>query len=77
MHLLVWIRSIEIRLWYLHIQGHILEDELLIAFFGLIGIKKGKEEALKLESINKVIDNIPKLISIDLLNVYKSVQKVD
>jgi hypothetical protein len=68
--------EIDIPVWYLHHHGHNLEDELIKTFPGLNAIKKGKEEVLKLEIINKVIDDIPELVSSDLLDIFKSVQTV-
>jgi|ERR1019366_3595608 ABC-type Mn2+/Zn2+ transport system ATPase subunit len=68
--------ELDIPIWYLHHQGHSLEDILLITFPALNALKKGKEESLKLEIINKVIDDIPELISVELLDVLKSVQAV-
>jgi hypothetical protein len=38
------------------------------------GIKKGKEELLKMAIIEKVIDDIPELISVDLLDIYSKLQ---
>lgn len=68
--------EIDIPVWYLHHHGHNLEDELIKTFPGLNALKKGKEEVLKLEIINKVIDDIPELVSSDLLDIFKSVQTV-
>lgn len=68
--------EIEIPIWYLDLNGHILEETILRAFPELNALKKGKEEALKLEIINKVIDDIPELVSIDLLDVLKNVQAI-
>jgi ABC-type multidrug transport system ATPase subunit len=68
--------EVEIPIWYLHHNGHTLEDALIKTFPGLGALKRGKEEALKLEIINKVIDDIPELISIDLLDIFKNVQTV-
>lgn len=69
--------EIDIPLWYLHLQGHDLEANILKAFPGLNSIKKGKEETLKLEIINKVIDDYPELISIDLLDIFRKVQATE
>lgn len=68
--------EIEIPIWYLHHNGHTLEDALIKTFPSLGALKRGKEEALKLEIINKVIDDIPELISKDLLEIFKNVQTV-
>jgi ABC-type Mn2+/Zn2+ transport system ATPase subunit len=69
--------DIDIPIWYLHHQGHQLEEMILKSFPELNSLKKGKEESLKLEIINKIIDDIPELISNDLVEVYKNVQTVD
>lgn len=68
--------DVEIPKWYLHYQGHKLEDLLIKAFPQLNGIKKGKEEALKLEILKKVVDDLPELISIDIIEVLKSLQHI-
>ncbi len=60
--------------WFLHHQGHELEDAYIKAFDDLKKIKKQKEELLKLEIINKVIDDIPEIISSDLLKIIQDVQ---
>lgn len=68
--------EIEIPIWYLHHNGHTLEDELIKTFPSLGALKRGKEEALKLEIINKVIDDIPELVSKDFLEIFKNVQTI-
>lgn len=45
-----------------------------MVFPELNGIKKGKEELLKIAIIEKVIDDIPELISVDLFDVYSKLQ---
>lgn len=60
--------------WFLHHQGHKLEEAYIKAFDDLKKIKKNKEELLKLEIINKVIDDIPEIISLDLLQILKDIQ---
>ena len=67
---------IEVPKWYLHYQGHKLEELLIKAFPQLNGIKKGKEEALKLEILKKVIDDLPELISIDVIEIFKKLQHI-
>jgi ABC-type Mn2+/Zn2+ transport system ATPase subunit len=73
------LNGIEINLpkWYLHHQGHTLEKQILKAFPQLNAIKKGKEEALKVEILNKVVDDIPSIISHDILDLLKSVQETE
>lgn len=69
-------KSIDIPIWYLHHQGHDLENRLLEAFPKLNTIKAGKEAALKNAIIDKVIDDLPELISIDFLEVFSKLQEV-
>ncbi|WP_437823544.1 AAA family ATPase [Tenacibaculum mesophilum] len=61
--------------WYLHHQGHQLEEKIIEAFPQLNEIKRNKEDALKVEIIDKIVDDLPELISVDILNVFKAVQK--
>jgi ABC-type multidrug transport system ATPase subunit len=72
----VLLNGIEIKIptWYLNHHGHTLEEAILKAFPELNALKKGKEEALKIEIINKVIDDIPELISKDMLDILLNVQ---
>lgn len=67
--------EINLPIWYLHHQGHSLENKILKAFPKLNGIKKNKEEALKMAIIDKVIDDVPSLISKDFLDAFLYVQK--
>lgn len=67
--------NIFIPTWYLHHNGHKLEEIILSVYPSLNSIKKGKEEALKIEIIEKVVDDIPGLLSIDFLNAFKYIQK--
>ncbi|MCU0393922.1 MAG: ATP-binding protein, partial [Thermoflexibacter sp.] len=66
--------EINIPVWYLHHQGHTLEGHILKVFPQLNSIKKGKEEALKIEILNKVVDDIIEILPIDLLEALKCVQ---
>ena len=59
---------------YLDKQGHELEKLILERFQGLNELKKNKEERLKIEMIDKVIDEMPGMLSIDILNLFKEVQ---
>lgn len=68
-------QAIEVPVWYLHHQGHKLEDIIISIFPALNSIKRNKEDALKNEIIDKVIDDIPELISKDFLDVFTSVQR--
>ncbi|WP_051113282.1 AAA family ATPase [Lunatimonas lonarensis] len=73
------LNSIEVNVpkWYLHHQGHTLEEQILKAFPQLNAIKKGKEEALKVEILNKVVDDLPCILSLDILDVLKNVQEME
>jgi hypothetical protein len=66
--------QIDIPEWYLHHQGHSLEDKILKTFPQLGTLKRDKEEALKIEIIDKVIDDLPGLLSVDLLDAFKFLQ---
>lgn len=61
--------------WYLQHHGHQLEDKILDTFPQLNEIKKNKEEALKVEILDKIIDDLPGLLSIDILEIFKSIQE--
>lgn len=67
--------KINIPVWYLHYQGHTLEEQILKAFPQLNAIKKGKEEALKIEILSKVVDDMVDILSSDILEVLQDVQK--
>jgi ABC-type lipoprotein export system ATPase subunit len=67
--------SINIPKWYLIHQGHELEDEIIKVFPRLGALKKGREELLKLEIIDKIIDDLSDLIPKDILIAFKFVQK--
>ncbi len=62
--------------WYLNHHGHDLETLIVNAFNQLGEIKRGKEDTLKLEMIEKVIDEIPELLSNDVLELFLHIQQV-
>ncbi len=66
--------KINIPNWYLHHNGHGLENIIIDTFPELNALKRGKEEQLKLDIINKVIDDIPELVSKDLLDIFIIIQ---
>lgn len=66
--------EIEVPTWYLHHQGHSLEEKILHVFPKLNEIKKGKEDALKLAIIDRVIDDIPTLIPMDFVDTFRYIQ---
>ncbi len=70
-------KEIKIPFWYLHHQGHTLEEQILKTFPQLNEIKKGKEDALKIEILSKVTEDIADILSIDLLEILKCVQIAD
>lgn len=65
--------EIEVPIWYLHHQGHQLEELLKKTFSPLRGYKG--EGALKKEIIIKVIDDLPEFISVDIFNTLKEIQQ--
>lgn len=67
--------SINLPLWYLHLQGHQLEEVIIKLFPQLGKIKRGGgDDVLKIEIIDKVIDDLVDIMPIDVLNVLRSVQ---
>lgn len=59
---------------YLDNQGHELEKLVLEKFQGLNELKKNKEEKLKIEMIDKVIDEMPEMVSVDILSLFREIQ---
>ena len=68
-------QTIVIPNWYLHHQGHKLEEKILETFPELNELKRDKEAALKIEILDKVIEDIPEIISKDILELFKSIQE--
>lgn len=64
--------EIEIPRWYLIHHGHDLETKLK-SIFGSIK-RFHKEGALKEEIITKIVDDIPEFISLDILELFRSIQ---
>lgn len=60
--------------WFLHIQGHHLEEMLKNIFHKLKRFQK--EPELKLEIIAKVIDDVPSLIPYDFVHLFKEIQNI-
>lgn len=70
--------EINIPQWYLHHHGHELENKILNTFPKLGKITRGNSDsALKNEILDKVIDDIPNILSIDFLELFKSIQEID
>lgn len=68
--------EINIPKWYLHHQGHELEEQILKTFPNLNSIKANKEEKLKEEILNKIADDVPEILSYDFLETLKNVQEI-
>lgn len=66
--------AIKIPIWYLLYHGHTLEELLVKAFPRLAEIKKNKEALLKLSIIDKVVDDFPGLLSVDIQKVFERIQ---
>jgi ABC-type Mn2+/Zn2+ transport system ATPase subunit len=62
--------SLEIPLWYLHHQGHDLENKIKKSYQELNKYKNS--ESLKSEIVKKVIDDLPEFISMDFINLFQS-----
>lgn len=58
--------------WFLRTQGHKLEQVIKTTFKQLERFQR--EGELKNQIIDKVIDEMPNMVSIDILNVFKSIQ---
>ncbi|CEJ71544.1 putative ABC transporter ATP-binding protein YbbL [Chryseobacterium oranimense G311] len=67
--------TLQIPTWYCKTQGHLLEDIIMKTYPQLDTIRKKDESALKKAVINKVILNFKDLTSIDLLNIFRSIQE--
>jgi hypothetical protein len=60
--------------WFTHHQGHELETKILQVIPELKALKRGKEEALKLEVINKVYEDCPELIPVSFQETFQRIQ---
>ncbi len=67
--------SVNVPKWYLVHHGHELEEKIIDFFPGLGKLKRGKEELLKFEIIDKIIDDLSGLIPKDILEAFEFVQK--
>lgn len=61
---------------FVEVQGHELEEKYLKAFPELKKLKKNDEKALKIEVLNKVVEEYPSLSPMGLLVILQDVQKV-
>ncbi len=75
-HVLLSGAVIKIPDWYTNNQGHELEAKVIEAFPKLNAIKKGTEHQLKTALIDKVIDDVPDLLSMDFVEVFLKLQAV-
>lgn len=60
--------------WFTHHQGHELEAKILQVLPELNTLKRKKEEALKLEIIHKVFEDLPELIPLSLKTTFQRIQ---
>lgn len=60
--------------WFTHHQGHELEAKILQVLPELKALKRNKEEALKLEIIHKVFEDLPELIPLSLKTTFQRIQ---
>lgn len=60
--------------WFTHHQGHELETKILQVIPELHSLKRGKEEALKLEIINRVYEDCPELIPVNFRETFQRIQ---
>lgn len=60
--------------WFTHHQGHELETKILQVIPELNSLKRGKEEALKLEIINRVYEDCPELIPVNFRETFQRIQ---
>jgi len=63
--------TIQIPIWYLHRNGHELEDKIKNTFPSL---KKFQKSTLKMEIVNRVIDDLPEFIPTDIVDLFQSIQ---
>ncbi|TDB63303.1 ATP-binding protein [Arundinibacter roseus] len=69
--------EIEIPNWYLKYQGHDLEKIIRSTFAPLNEFCKNKEDALKLQILNHIVNEFPQFLSSDVLETFKDVQSLD
>jgi hypothetical protein len=68
-------KTVKVPIEYLHFQGHDLEGKLIELYPQLNGIKKKTEELLKLEIIDKIMDDLPGFIPADFVEAFHFVQQ--
>lgn len=68
--------TLQLPTWYCEIQGHSLEENIIMKTYPqLESIRKKDESALKKAAINKVIFNFKNLVCVDLVDIFKSIQE--
>jgi hypothetical protein len=67
-------QTINLPKWFLQTQGHQLETVLKEAYPELKRFQR--ESQLKLEIIEKVMDDVPSLIPYDLVSLFKEIQAI-
>lgn len=60
--------------WFTNHQGHELEEKILKKIPELNALKRRKEEALKLEIIHKVFEDLPELIPLSIKTTFQRIQ---
>lgn len=68
----IGVHQVKIPNWFLRIQGHQMEDMLKQIFPQLQRFRR--EDELKLEILRKVVDDLPQLLSIDFISLFREIQ---
>jgi ABC-type cobalamin/Fe3+-siderophores transport system ATPase subunit len=63
--------SINIPIWFLRFKGHDLEEQIKEVYPTL---KKFKANELKMDIVNRVIDDLPEFIPTDIVDLFQSIQ---
>jgi len=67
--------TVNVPKWYLVHHGHELESRIIEIFPPLGKLSRGKEEKLKMEMVDKIIDDLPGFIPQDVLEAFQFVQQ--
>ena len=65
--------KINLPVYFLHYKGHDLENKLKEKFVKLRDYNKNNNHLIE-EILNKVVDEFPKLLSVDFLEIFKDIQ---
>jgi hypothetical protein len=68
-------QKVDIPTWFLSIQGHQLEATLKQLFPKLNRFQR--EAELKREILQKVVDDLPQLLSIDFVSLFREIQNIN